>query len=102
MAAAVVEFAGGPTAWVTRTYSASQGAGAQCNGKQLKVTNTTDVTQSLLVKPTATAPSVTNDCLMVCLSQEEITAKLQTVISDGREEPSCKACANMEVWCVCR
>ncbi|DBA77449.1 TPA: Phosphatase impl1, chloroplastic, variant 3 [Trebouxia sp. C0004] len=49
VAAAVVEFAGGPTAWVTRTYSASQGAGAQCNGKELKVTNTTDVTQSLLV-----------------------------------------------------
>lgn len=49
VAAAVVEFAGGPTAWVTRTYTASQGGGAQCNGQKLKVTNTTDVTQSLLV-----------------------------------------------------
>lgn len=74
VAAAVVEFAGGPTAWVTRTYSASQGAGAQCNGKELKVTNTTDVTQSLLVKPTATTLSVTTDCLMVCHTKELIAA----------------------------
>ena len=49
VAAAVVEFAGGPTAWVTRTYTASQGGGAQCNGKDLQVTQTLDVTQSLLV-----------------------------------------------------
>lgn len=49
VAAAVVEFAGGPLAWVTRTYTASKGAGAQCNGKDLQVTATTDVTQSLLV-----------------------------------------------------
>lgn len=75
MAAAVVEFAGGPTAWVTRTYSASQGAGAQCNGKQLKVTNTTDVTQSLLVKPIEPALSMTNDFLMARRSQEQITAE---------------------------
>ncbi len=79
VAAAVVEFAGGPTAWVTRTYSASQGAGAQCNGKQLKVTNTTDVTQSLLVKPTATALSVTLDCLMVRCSPEQTTAEILKV-----------------------
>ena len=49
VAAAVVEFAGGPTAWVTRTYTASKGAGAQCNGKDLRVTTTSDITQSLLV-----------------------------------------------------
>lgn len=50
VAAAVVEFAGGPTAWVTRTYTASKGAGAQCNGKGLRVTTTSDITQSLLVR----------------------------------------------------
>lgn len=50
VAAAVVEFAGGPTAWVTRTYTASKGGGAQCNGKDLKVTSTSDITQSLLVR----------------------------------------------------
>nr|UAD82038.1 myo-inositol-phosphate phosphatase 1 [Trebouxia lynnae] len=49
VAAAVIEFAGGPTAWVTRTFTASQGAGAHCNGKELRVTQTSDVTQSLLV-----------------------------------------------------
>lgn len=49
VAAAVVEFAGGPHAWVTRTYSASKGEGAFCNGKALKVTTCTDVSQSLLV-----------------------------------------------------
>ncbi len=58
VAAAAVELAGGPNAWVTRTYSASQGAGAQCNGKELKVTYTIHVTQTLLAKPTATALSV--------------------------------------------
>lgn len=52
VAAAVVEFAGRPMAWVTRTYTASQGGGAQCNGKDLKVTSTTDITQSLLVSVT--------------------------------------------------
>ena len=51
VAAAVIEFAGGPTAWVTRTYTASQGGGAQCNGKNLKVTDTAEINQSLLVCP---------------------------------------------------
>ena len=62
VAAAVIEFAGGPTAWVTRTYTASQGGGAQCNGKDLKVTNTAEVTQSLLVCSSIQAPPL----LMFC------------------------------------
>ncbi len=102
VAAAVVEFAGGPTAWVTRTYSASQGAGAQCNGKELKVTNTTDVTQSLLVKPTATALSVKNERLMVRLSQERIAAGYQNWNNGECEKQSCEAYANMEVHHVRR
>lgn len=52
IAAAVVEFAGGPHAWVTRTYSAGQGHGAYINGERLKVTGCTDVSQSLLVSTT--------------------------------------------------
>lgn len=56
IAAAVVEFAGGPHAWVTRTYSAAQGEGAFCNGKPLKVTACTDVSQSLLVSYLSSTP----------------------------------------------
>lgn len=36
-AAAVVEFAGGPGTWVTRTYTASRNGGAACNGKPIQV-----------------------------------------------------------------
>lgn len=37
VAAAVVEFGGGPGSWVTRTYTAARNGGAQCNGKSIQV-----------------------------------------------------------------
>lgn len=67
VAAAVVEFAGGPMAWVTRTYTASRGAGAQCNGKDLHVTATSNVTQSLLV-------CVPHCCMCCTLSSSRMLA----------------------------
>lgn len=66
VAATVVEFAGGPFAWATRQYTASQGSGAQCNGKALKVTSTSDVAQSLLVSTAAyhyTVAPIWHKCL---------------------------------------
>lgn len=51
VAAAVVEFTGGPHAWVTRSYTAADGQGAVCNGHRLSVSDTDDVTRSLLVSP---------------------------------------------------
>lgn len=48
-AAAVVEFAGGPHAWVTRTYTASEGQGAYCNGHKISVTDNDNITRALLV-----------------------------------------------------
>ena len=49
MAAAVVEFGGGPYAWVTRTFTACEGEGAFCNGHRISVSDVEDVTRSLLV-----------------------------------------------------
>ena len=51
MAAAVVEFAGGPSAWVDRTFTAARGKGAFCNGKPISVSDKDTITQTLLVGP---------------------------------------------------
>lgn len=48
-AASVVEFAGGPLCWVTRTFSACAGGGAFCNGQQVHVSSTNEIERSLLV-----------------------------------------------------
>ncbi|KAG0563191.1 hypothetical protein M758_8G009700 [Ceratodon purpureus] len=49
LAATVVEFAGGPFAWVTRTFLASAGGGAFCNGQRIHVSSTDMIERSLLV-----------------------------------------------------
>lgn len=48
-AASVVEFVGGPMCWNTRTFSASSGGGAFCNGQRIHVSQTEQVERSLLV-----------------------------------------------------
>ncbi|EFJ33185.1 hypothetical protein SELMODRAFT_167524 [Selaginella moellendorffii] len=48
-AATVVEFAGGPFCWVTRTFTSSSGGGAFCEGNPISVSNTDQVERSLLV-----------------------------------------------------
>ncbi|XP_030470841.2 phosphatase IMPL1, chloroplastic [Syzygium oleosum] len=48
-AAAVVEFVGGPMCWNTRTFSATAGGGAFCNGQKIYSSKTDLVEQSLLV-----------------------------------------------------
>ncbi|MED6121919.1 Phosphatase impl1, chloroplastic [Stylosanthes scabra] len=48
-AAAVVEFVGGPMCWNTRTFSATAGGGAFCNGQSIHVSATDQVERSLLV-----------------------------------------------------
>ncbi|XP_068657281.1 phosphatase IMPL1, chloroplastic [Aristolochia californica] len=48
-AASVVEFVGGPMCWNTRTFSASAGGGAFCNGQRMHVSQTEQVERSLLV-----------------------------------------------------
>ncbi|KAK7281603.1 hypothetical protein RIF29_09732 [Crotalaria pallida] len=48
-AAAVVEFVGGPFCWNTRTFSATAGGGAFCNGQRIQVSATNQVERSLLV-----------------------------------------------------
>ncbi|KAG9458718.1 hypothetical protein H6P81_003226 [Aristolochia fimbriata] len=48
-AASVVEFVGGPQCWNTRTFSASAGGGAFCNGQRIHVSQTEQVERSLLV-----------------------------------------------------
>ncbi|EXC24757.1 Phosphatase IMPL1 [Morus notabilis] len=48
-AASVVEFVGGPMCWNTRTFSATAGGGAFCNGKKIHVSQTEQVERSLLV-----------------------------------------------------
>nr|XP_015891234.2 phosphatase IMPL1, chloroplastic isoform X4 [Ziziphus jujuba var. spinosa] len=48
-AASVVEFVGGPMCWNTRTFSATAGGGAFCNGQKVHVSQTHQVEQSLLV-----------------------------------------------------
>ena len=52
VAAAVVEFCGGPGSWLQRLYAASEGGGATCNDLALKVTQTSDLGESLLVRHT--------------------------------------------------
>ena len=49
VAAAVVEFSGGPGSWMQRLYAASEGSGATCNDRALNVTQTSDLGESLLV-----------------------------------------------------
>lgn len=49
VAGCVVEFAGGPQAWVTRTFAAHTGSGTTCNGKPVRVSEVSDVRRSLLV-----------------------------------------------------
>lgn len=49
VAAAVVEFAGGPFAWVDRTFTAARGKGAFCNGQPISVSENGNITRSLLV-----------------------------------------------------
>lgn len=44
-AASVVEFAGGPLCWVTRTFSACAGGGAFCNGQQIHVSSTNEIVE---------------------------------------------------------
>lgn len=48
-AACVVEFAGGPGSWVTRTYTATAGGGAHFNGQPLSASKANSIQQSLLV-----------------------------------------------------
>lgn len=49
LAASVVEFAGGPYSWVTKTFTASAGGGAFCNGKKIHVSSSDNVERSLFV-----------------------------------------------------
>ncbi|GJP48377.1 hypothetical protein CLOM_g7670 [Closterium sp. NIES-68] len=49
VAACVVEFAGGPHCWVTRTFTASAGGGAFCNGHRIHASTTDKVERALLV-----------------------------------------------------
>jgi myo-inositol-1(or 4)-monophosphatase len=50
VAAAVVEFTGGPRAWATRRYAAGAGLGAVCNGAPLRISNpATQLRRALLV-----------------------------------------------------
>ncbi|CAN1847355.1 Phosphatase IMPL1, chloroplastic [Linum perenne] len=46
---AKVEFVGGPMAWNTRTFSATAGGGAFCNGQRIHASQTDMVERSLLV-----------------------------------------------------
>ncbi|XP_074278007.1 phosphatase IMPL1, chloroplastic [Silene latifolia] len=49
VAAAVVEFVGGAMCWNTRTFTATAGGGAFCNGQRIQVSTTDLVERSLLV-----------------------------------------------------
>jgi len=49
VAGVVIEFAGGPGAWVTKTFAASRNGGATLDGSPLSVSRTADVRRSLLV-----------------------------------------------------
>ena len=49
VAGVVIEFAGGPGAWVTKTFAAARNGGATMNGAPISVSRTADVTRSLLV-----------------------------------------------------
>lgn len=48
VAGCVVEFAGGPGVWVTRTFAAHRNGGATCNGKAIQCSRTKELTKSLL------------------------------------------------------
>lgn len=48
LAACVLEFTGGPRAWVTRRYSAARGRGAECNGAPLAPSGTSELRRALL------------------------------------------------------
>jgi hypothetical protein len=45
-----VEFAGGPFCWVTRTFSATAGGGAFCEGQRIHVSDTGSVSISELLQ----------------------------------------------------
>ncbi|KAH7292683.1 hypothetical protein KP509_29G080800 [Ceratopteris richardii] len=49
LAASVVEFSGGPYCWITRTFTASAGGGAFCNGNKICVSNSDTIEKSLFV-----------------------------------------------------
>ncbi|XP_016185899.1 phosphatase IMPL1, chloroplastic-like isoform X1 [Arachis ipaensis] len=49
LSALMVEFVGGPMCWNTRTFSATTGGGAFCNGERIQVSETNQVERSLLV-----------------------------------------------------
>mmetsp|Transcript_4872 Transcript_4872/g.31162 ORF Transcript_4872/g.31162 Transcript_4872/m.31162 type:complete len:346 (+) Transcript_4872:2660-3697(+) len=49
VAACVVEFTGGPHCWTTRTFLASRGNGASCNGYPIQVTKNDSVQTGLFV-----------------------------------------------------
>jgi Inositol monophosphatase family len=50
VAGVVVEFSGGPGAWVTKTYAATRNGGATLNGKPISVSRTSELRRSLLVR----------------------------------------------------
>lgn len=49
VAATVIEFAGGPGTWVQREYSAKRNGGATLNGESIRVSNTHELQNSLVV-----------------------------------------------------
>lgn len=49
VASTVIEFAGGPGTWVTRTYTAHRNGGAFLNGKPIQVSKQHDIRRSLVV-----------------------------------------------------
>lgn len=49
VAACVVEFTGGPHCWTTRTFLASRGNGATCNGHPIQVTKNDSIQTGLFV-----------------------------------------------------
>lgn len=49
LAAAVVEFTGGPHAWATRTFAAARGEGATCEGHDIHCSPNGDLSKSVLV-----------------------------------------------------
>ena len=86
VAGAVVEFSGGPGAWVTKTYSAAQGKGATLDGSPISVSREADVGRSLLVCPLYpwTAPS----------TPESITTHMLAAASAA--QPCKESCMRMD------
>eukprot|EP00955_Chlamydomonas_euryale_P080861 363488-Chlamydomonas_euryale.AAC.15 len=56
VAGCVVEFAGGPGTWVTRTYLGAPGRGATVNGAPIHVSGIDAVNRALLVRRPAALP----------------------------------------------